>query len=68
MAERDSGLQPLAPLSVMRPVLPEEQQGDSQPDQARASWETLIKTYPDSDMARLAKQNLDRLARAKPPV
>src|SRR5690606_28469446 len=40
----------------------------SQPDQARESWETLIKTYPDSDMARLAKQNLDRLSRAKPPV
>ena len=40
----------------------------SQPDQARESWETLIKTFPDSDMARLAKQNLDRLSRAKPPV
>ncbi len=37
-------------------------------DQARDSWETLIKLFPDSDMARLGKQNLDRLSRAKPPV
>jgi tol-pal system protein YbgF len=40
----------------------------NQLDQARESWETLIKTFPDSDMARLAKQNLDRLSRMKPPV
>ena len=39
----------------------------AQPDRARESWETLIKTYPDSDLARLAKQNLDRLNRGKPP-
>ncbi|MEO8679298.1 MAG: tol-pal system protein YbgF [Vicinamibacterales bacterium] len=32
-----------------------------QPDRARESWETLLKQYPDSDLARLAKQNLDRL-------
>jgi len=36
-------------------------------DRARESWETLIKTFPDSDLARLAKQNLDRLNRGKPP-
>jgi tol-pal system protein YbgF len=36
-----------------------------QPDRARQSWETLIKTFPDSDIARLSKQNLDRLARGK---
>ena len=35
-------------------------------DRARESWETLIKTFPDAEVARLGKQNLDRLARAKP--
>jgi TolA-binding protein len=38
-----------------------------QADRARESWETLMKQYPDSDMARLAKQNIDRLNRGKPP-
>jgi tol-pal system protein YbgF len=33
-------------------------------DRARESWETL-KTFPDAEVARLGKQNLDRLARAK---
>jgi len=32
-------------------------------DAARASWETAVKVYPDSDAGRLAKQNLDRIAR-----
>jgi tol-pal system protein YbgF len=36
-----------------------------QPDRARQTWETLIKTFPDSDIARLSKQGLDRLARGK---
>jgi len=35
-------------------------------DRARESWDTLLKTFPDAEVARLAKQNLDRLARAKP--
>jgi tol-pal system protein YbgF len=35
-------------------------------DRARESWETLLKMYPDAEVARLGKQNLDRLARAKP--
>ena len=35
-------------------------------DQARESFEQVIKNFPDSDAARLAKQNLDRLNRAKP--
>jgi TolA-binding protein len=35
-------------------------------DAARASWETVVKMYADSDGARLAKQGLDRLARQKP--
>ena len=39
----------------------------NQPDQARESWETLLKEFPDSEMARLGKQNLDRLARSRPP-
>ena len=35
-------------------------------DRARESWETLLKTFPDAEVARLGKQNLDRIARAKP--
>ena len=34
-------------------------------DRARESWDTLLKTFPDAEVARLAKQNIDRLARAK---
>jgi tol-pal system protein YbgF len=32
-------------------------------DAARASWETAVKTYPDSDAGRLARQSLDRISR-----
>jgi tol-pal system protein YbgF len=39
-----------------------------QVDRARESFETVIKTFPDSDAARLAKQNLDRLNRGRPPL
>jgi tol-pal system protein YbgF len=38
----------------------------SQPDRARESYELLMKTYPDSEAARLAKQNLARLSRGRP--
>jgi TolA-binding protein len=34
-------------------------------DAARASWETVSKSYPDSDAGRLARQNLDRLGRTQ---
>lgn len=37
-----------------------------QTDAARAAWEAVIKAYPDSDAARLAKQDLDRINRAAP--
>ena len=38
------------------------------PDVARASYELLLKTYPDTPSAGLAKQALDRLGRqAAPP-
>jgi tol-pal system protein YbgF len=37
-----------------------------QADRARESWETLIKLFPEAEVARLAKQNLDRLARSRP--
>jgi tol-pal system protein YbgF len=37
-----------------------------QADRARESFEALIKEFPDHDMARLAKQQLDRLNRGKP--
>jgi len=36
-------------------------------ERARESFETLMKTFPDSDLARLAKQRLDRLNQGKPP-
>jgi tol-pal system protein YbgF len=39
-----------------------------QVDAARESWETVVKMFPDSDGARLAKQGLDRLARQRPPT
>jgi len=35
-------------------------------DRARESWETLLRLFPDSEVARLGKQNLDRLARSRP--
>lgn len=38
----------------------------NQPDRARESYELVIKNYPDSDAARLAKQNLARLSRGRP--
>lgn len=38
-----------------------------QPDRAKESWEILIKNYPDSDLARLAKQQVDRLNRGRSP-
>jgi TolA-binding protein len=37
-----------------------------QTDRARESFETLMKNYPDHDMARMAKQQVDRLNRGKP--
>ena len=37
-----------------------------QTDRARDSFETLMKIYPDHDMARMAKQQVDRLNRGKP--
>jgi tol-pal system protein YbgF len=37
-----------------------------QTDLARESFETLMKQFPDHDMARMAKQQLDRLNRGKP--
>jgi tol-pal system protein YbgF len=37
-----------------------------QTDRARESFETLMKTYPDHYMARMAKQQVDRLNRGKP--
>jgi tol-pal system protein YbgF len=37
-----------------------------QTDRARESFEALMKQFPDIDLARLAKQRLDALNRAKP--
>ena len=39
-----------------------------QADRARESFDAVIKSFPDSDAARLAKQNLDRLNRGRPPI
>ena len=36
-------------------------------DAARESWNTVIQVAPDSDAGRLAKQNLDRVARRTTP-
>jgi tol-pal system protein YbgF len=36
-------------------------------DAARESWNTVIQVAPDSDAGRLAKQNLDRVARRPTP-
>jgi tol-pal system protein YbgF len=41
-------------------------EGLAQLDRARESYELLMKTYPDSDAARLAKQNIARLNRGRP--
>ncbi len=38
-----------------------------QPDRAREAYENLLKLYPDSELAGLAKQRLAAMARAKPP-
>lgn len=37
-----------------------------QTDRARESFEILMKQYPETDLARLAKQQMDRLNRGKP--
>jgi tol-pal system protein YbgF len=37
-----------------------------QTDRARESFETLMKMFPDHDMSRMAKQQVDRLNRGKP--
>jgi tol-pal system protein YbgF len=39
-----------------------------QVDRAKESFEAVVKSFPDSDAARLAKQNLDRINRGKPPA
>jgi tol-pal system protein YbgF len=36
-------------------------------DAARESWNTAVTSFPDSDAGRLAKQNLDRVARRPSP-
>jgi tol-pal system protein YbgF len=40
---------------------------NNQPDLARAMWEAVIKSFPESDAARLAQQDLQRINRASPP-
>jgi len=37
-------------------------------DTARSTWEAVIKMFPDSDAARLAKQDLERINRTAPAV
>ena len=39
-----------------------------QPDKAREMWETVTKLYPESDAARLASQDLQRINRTAPPA
>jgi tol-pal system protein YbgF len=54
----------IVPETYYKRGLAQERMG--QIDAARESWETVVKMYPDSDGARLAKQGLDRLARQRP--
>jgi tol-pal system protein YbgF len=44
------------------------QERSGQVDAARASWELVVKLFPDSAAALLAKQSLDRLGRQRPPT
>jgi tol-pal system protein YbgF len=39
-----------------------------QADAAREMWETVIKLFPESDAARLSKQDLERINRTSPPA
>jgi tol-pal system protein YbgF len=39
-----------------------------QPDKAREMWEAVIKQFPESDAARLARQDLERINRTSPPA
>ena len=55
---------PIVPETYYKRGLAQERMG--QIDAARMSWETVVKLFPDSDGARLAKQGLDRLSRQKP--
>jgi len=41
-------------------------EGQGQVDAARASWQEVIKQFPDSTGAQLARQNLERVNRAQP--
>jgi tol-pal system protein YbgF len=43
------------------------QDAAGQLDNAKASWEQLIKSFPDSQAAQLARQGLDRLTRRAQP-
>jgi TolA-binding protein len=40
----------------------------NQPDKARESWEAVIKLFPESDAARLARQDLERINRTSSPA
>ena len=51
------------PLALYKRGLAQMRLG--QTDRVRESWETVVKQYPDSDAAVLAKQGLDRLARPR---
>jgi tol-pal system protein YbgF len=53
---------PEVPLAYYKRGLAQVRLGQN--DRARESWETVVKMFPDSDAALLAKQGLDRLARA----
>lgn len=53
-----------APDAYYKRGLAQERLG--QTDAARASWEHVMKEFPNSDAGRLAKQNLDRLGNRKP--
>jgi TolA-binding protein len=53
-----------APEAIYKRGLAFENLG--QVERARESYELVMKTYPDSEAARLAKQSIARLARGRP--
>ena len=66
MIQNYPGTEHPCPTAYYKRGLAQERLG--QIDAARASWETVVKSFPDSDGARLAKQGLDRLARQHAPT
>ena len=55
------------PEAYYKRGLAQDRSAPQQTEAARASWEAVIKLFPDSAAAQLARQGLDRIGRAAPP-